>query len=70
MNDLDKELKGFGFSREFIASINKAEVFEDYDIKIENPDYQSYVNETTSSAELEVNQAPTTGSNYLIDNDN
>lgn len=70
MNSLDKELKSFGFSREFIASINEAEVFENYDIRVENPNYQSYVNETTSSAEVEVNQPPTTCSNFLVDNDN
>lgn len=69
MNSLDKELKSFGFSREFIASVNEAEVFDNYDIRVDNPDYQPYVNETTSSAELEVNLPPTTCSNLLVEDD-
>ena len=68
MNNLDKELLNLGFSRDFIASINEAKQFDDYDIKIENPNYQSRVNETTSSTELEVTQEPTTCSNFLVEN--
>jgi hypothetical protein len=68
MDGLDKELMNLGFSEDFIASINEAKQFDDYDVKIENPNYQPCVNETTSSTEIEVTQEPTTCSNFLVEN--
>ena len=69
MNGLDKELLNLGFSDDFVASINEAKQFEDYDVKIESPNFQSCVNETTSSTEIEVTQEPTTCSNILVENE-
>lgn len=69
MNGLDMELLNLGFSEDFVASINEAKRFEDYDVKIESPNFQSCVNETTSSTEIEVTQEPTTCSNFLVENE-
>ena len=68
MNDLDKELQNLGFSKDYIISINEAEHFEKYDTCVDDISYQSYDNEIISSAELEVNQAPSTCTNFLIEN--
>lgn len=68
MNDLDKELKKLGFSKDFIVSINEAEQFDKFDINVDNISYQSYDNEMISSTELEVNQEPSSCFNLLIEN--
>ena len=68
MNDLANELQNLGFSKDLIISISEAEQFGKYDINVDDISYQSYDNEIISSTELEVNQEPSTCTNFLIEN--
>lgn len=68
MNDLANELQNLGFSKDLIISISEAEQFGKYDINVDDISYQSYDNEIVSSTELEVNQEPSTCTNFLIEN--
>lgn len=68
MDDLAKELQSLGFSKDLIISISEAEQFGKYDINVDDISYQSFDNEIVSSTELEINQEPSTCSNFLVGN--